>query len=246
MSLYARFSTIYERLFPFRDEVYRLLLEHAGSCGTRVLDIGCGPGHYCNRFACDGYDACGIDPDEGMITAARLHYPACSFIPLDCTGLSSFSHQCSLIYSVGNVLSHCRPGDLPELLSLIRSRLAPGGHWVFQIVNWDYLLQQSDYVFPVRNLDNGYRFERRYSRIAADGVSFCVTLHQYDRVLFSDETTLYPVTSTAMLSLHEAAGFTLQGCYADFMKGSFISGSDSGMVMVFSVNRSNPFVVVLE
>ena len=57
MSLYSEFAPWYEQLFPFREEVYLFLREHAGTSGSRILDTGCGPGHYCDRFQRDGFPA---------------------------------------------------------------------------------------------------------------------------------------------------------------------------------------------
>ena len=45
MSFYSWFAPYYELVFPFREEVYSFLREHAGRYGSAVLDAGCGPGH---------------------------------------------------------------------------------------------------------------------------------------------------------------------------------------------------------
>ena len=50
MSFYSDFAPYYELVFPFREQVYSFLREHAGVSDGAVLDAGCGPGHYCGMF----------------------------------------------------------------------------------------------------------------------------------------------------------------------------------------------------
>jgi hypothetical protein len=40
------FTPWYEKLFPFREEVYLFLFEHASTSENSIRDAGCGPGHH--------------------------------------------------------------------------------------------------------------------------------------------------------------------------------------------------------
>jgi SAM-dependent methyltransferase len=41
--------------------------------GARILDVGCGTGYFTRRFAAQGYEATGLDPDPAMLGYARAH-----------------------------------------------------------------------------------------------------------------------------------------------------------------------------
>ena len=61
MSFYSQFAEYYEQVFPFRDEVYLFLKSRLGQNSGKILDVGCGSGHYCGRFSSEGFSAVGID-----------------------------------------------------------------------------------------------------------------------------------------------------------------------------------------
>ena len=41
--------------------------------GARILDVGCGTGYFTRRFAAEGYDLSGVDPDPAMLAFAHAH-----------------------------------------------------------------------------------------------------------------------------------------------------------------------------
>jgi ubiquinone/menaquinone biosynthesis C-methylase UbiE len=41
--------------------------------GARILDVGCGTGYFTRRFAREGHDVTGLDPDPAMLAFARAH-----------------------------------------------------------------------------------------------------------------------------------------------------------------------------
>jgi SAM-dependent methyltransferase len=41
--------------------------------GARILDVGCGTGYFTRRFAREGHDVAGLDPDPAMLAFARAH-----------------------------------------------------------------------------------------------------------------------------------------------------------------------------
>ncbi|TLU53173.1 MAG: class I SAM-dependent methyltransferase [Chlorobium sp.] len=233
MSLYSEFAPWYEQLFPFREEVYLFLSEHAGTSGSSILDAGCGPGHYCSMFQHDGFRSTGIDLDPKMIDEAATSSPDSEFHCMSIENVASLRRSFRLIYSTGNVVAHLSPARFAAFLQNVYAALEPGGCWIFQVVNWDYILGLAEYRFPVKAVDDGsVAFYRRYPIISQERVIFDVELVSGGQKVFHEQTTLYPLTADSFLQRHSDAGFSLTGIYAGFDKTPFNRERDSGLVMV--------------
>ncbi len=234
MSFYSEFAPCYEQIFPFREGVYSFLREYAPPPGGAVLDAGCGTGHYCGRFFRDGYRVTGIDLDPKMIEVASTNWPEVSFRCMDISSLGSLQPPFHLIYSIGNVLAYLPSKGLAPFLSTVYHALESGGFWVMQVVNWDYLLKQGEYTFPVKMIDDGaMEFHRCYSLVSPDEAVFEVELSMQGKKVFEDRSRLYPVTSESYIRLHEEAGFVAEGLFPGFERAVFSSAQNSGLVMVF-------------
>ena len=240
MSLYSEFAPWYEQLFPFREAVYLFLYEHAAPSGSSILDAGCGPGHYCGRFQRDGFRTTGIDLDPKMIDEAKASFPGSEFHCMNIADLASLRCSFRLIYSTGNVVAHLPPARFSALLQNVYTALEYGGCWIFQVVNWDYILGLAEYRFPVKTVDDGsVAFYRSYPLISQERVIFDVELHSGGRKVFNEQTILYPLTADSYLHRHTDVGFSLSGMYAGFDKKPFNRERDSGLVMVFKKEQGS-------
>ena len=234
MSFYSGFAPFYEQLFPFREDLYLFLRGYAGRSGGAVLDAGCGPGHYCCRFISEGFRVTGVDLDQTMIDVARVSCPAATFRCMDIAAPDVFRGSFQLIYSIGNVMAHLSPERVKMFLDGVYEVLDRGGYWIFQVVNWDYLLTMQDYTFPVRSCaDGSAEFHRCYSLISPEEVAFDVRLLSGGETLFNEHSRLYPFASDAFVQLHLAAGFSLEALYAGFDRSEFLKERNSAMIMVF-------------
>lgn len=240
MSIYSEFAPWYEQLFPFREEVYLFLCEHVGTSGSSILDAGCGPGHYCARFQRDGFRSTGIDLDSKMIDEAVTSFPDSEFFCMSIEDVASLHRSFRLISSTGNVVAHLPPARFSAFLQDVYAALEPGGCWIFQVVNWDYILRLAEYRFPVKTVDDGsVAFYRRYPVISQERVIFDVELVSGGQKVFNEQTTLYPLTVDNFLQRHRDVGFSLTGMYAGFDKTPFNRDRDSGLVMVFMKERGS-------
>ncbi|NTU68402.1 MAG: class I SAM-dependent methyltransferase [Chlorobiaceae bacterium] len=236
MSFYAVFAADYELVFPFREEVYRFLRAYAGAPGGRVLDVGCGPGHYCGRFAADGYLATGIDLDGAMIGEALRRYPEAAFRCMDMRRVDAVGGGFSCVYSIGNVMAYLRPEDFSRYLGRVNRVLEADGAWVMQVMHWDAFAGMGSYEFPVKAIfRNGEAatFHRTYRFETPGSVLFCVSLRQAGRVLFEDASVLYPLSVDRYLELHEMSGFGSGVVSADFNGSPLGEKPGSGLVMSF-------------
>jgi len=101
------------------------LLDAAGvAAGTRVLDLGCGPGVVCGLAARRGALPTGADVSPGMLAEARRRHPGLAFLEADAVALP-FDDAAFDACVGGFVLNHL-PAPEAAVAELVRV-LAPGG-----------------------------------------------------------------------------------------------------------------------
>ncbi|MFH1844064.1 MAG: class I SAM-dependent methyltransferase [bacterium] len=234
MSFYSDFAEYYELVFPYRPVVHEFLTSHVSGTGRRILDIGCGTGHYCGRLAQAGHQVTGIDLDPEMITVASRTYPEVTFDCRDMLDIDSLAGPFHLVLCIGNVAAHLPTLRLDEFLAKLRRLLAPGGRWLFQTVNWDFVLGHESYRFPDRPLSkDGVVFQREYRGIGSESLQFITRLAAPDHTIFSGEVDLFPVRAAEYQRRHEAYGFNLLSHHADFKGSVFDPAQNSGSVFCF-------------
>ncbi|MDH7514570.1 MAG: methyltransferase domain-containing protein [Bacteroidota bacterium] len=113
----------------FTRRILSALCSRAGvKPGARVLDIGCGTGHYTAIFQAMGYDALGIDISRTAVERARELHPESRFAVEDATRLPFPKASFDLIFSLG--VSVMSTPDLTSIHAYIRHLMefvAPGG-----------------------------------------------------------------------------------------------------------------------
>jgi SAM-dependent methyltransferase len=234
VGFYAEFAEYYEAVFPYRDEVYSFLRRNVPAGGRRILDAGCGTGHYCGRFAKDGFDAVGIDLDPQMIEVARRNYPTPDFRCLHLLDVGALPPPFDLVFCIGNVAPHLTQDEFVRFVGSVAGILRPGGVWIFQIVNWDYVLAHGAYPFRPRALGGGRTvFLREYRDVSESRVRFLTRLAEADRTIFEGEVWLYPLRTDAYLGVHRERGFELVDHCSDFQRSPYTATSDAGSVFVF-------------
>jgi SAM-dependent methyltransferase len=98
--------------------------------GTRVLDVGCGPGTGTAAAAARGAQATGVDLADGMLARARRRHPALSFVHGDAEDLPFGDARFDAVLA-GFVLNHLPDADrgLRELARV----LAPRGRVAYAV-----------------------------------------------------------------------------------------------------------------
>jgi SAM-dependent methyltransferase len=94
-----------------------------------VVELGCGSGIAAAAFADAGYDVFGVDVSEAMVEIARSRAPRARFV---CTSLHDVElPPCVAVVAMGEILSYAGVSD--SLLERVRSALAPGGLFLFDV-----------------------------------------------------------------------------------------------------------------
>lgn len=239
VSFYSDFADDYETIFPWRRSVHDALIGLLPSAPARVLDLGCGTGHYCGRMAAAGHDALGLDSDPAMIAAAARAYPDARFRTLDIARLETLAAEppFAAAWCLGNVLPHVDPAGLPAMFAGLAAVLRPGAAWIVQTVNWDAVLDagRDPFVFPDRELPGGLVFARRYEGLATAGapLRFITRLSRGDMTVFAGETRLFPLRATLLRELAAAAGFRFEAAWGDYDRRPFAPGSSAAAIHVF-------------
>lgn len=238
MSFYSDFAEHYEAIFPFEQDVYDFLRAESGARTGRVLDIGCGTGDYCGRFAEDGREAVGVDLDPWMIERARVRYPGTEFHVMDMADVGGLDGGFDLSFCIGNVAAHLPRASFETLLDSVGGLLTSGAAWIVQTVNWDFVLSRRSYDFPDVRVDEGaLMFERSYRDVSEESVVFATRLRSGGAVVFEGETVLHPVRSDDYVSMHKEVGFALGGMYGNFGRDGFDPSVPSSCVMSFVRNE---------
>ena len=233
MSFYTQFADTYEAIFPFSEGVYGFLRRHFPGPPARVLDVGCGTGHYTAALANDGYDAVGIDLDAAMIAHAQAHYPEAAFHVLNMLDIATLEGPFAGVACIGNTAAHLTQDEFGRLVDAVAQARAQDSPWILQVMNWDYVLTQDAVTFPVIEGTGGAVFHRAYLGISASQVTFATRLEVKGRVVFEDAVPLYPMRSGEIVACHQSRGFALIEHTASYGGAAFDPDAFSANLFVF-------------
>ena len=233
MDFYSEFARYYEDIFTYQQQKMDFLTRWFKEAST-LLDVGCGTGQYAGRLNEQGHSCLGIDLDPAMIAVAKERYPEAEFMAYDMLNIAELDRSFDGVFCIGNTAAHIPHDDFREFISHIYNMLNPGGIWLFQVLNWDFILTQESYEFSeIENKEKGIKFIRTYPEISDEQVAFRTNLWKDDRLIFDKTIALFPIKSKNYLEMHEGAGFSLLGQFADFKSTPYDSQKDSANIFVF-------------
>lgn len=160
---YDRLALVYDRLQEDVDQaawaeyVCQLDLEFSdrspegdGADGRPLLlDLGCGTGGFCLEMARRGYDPIGIDVSPSMLEVARDKWrtavkkdpnlPQALFLQQNISQYELYG-TVDLIVCLLDTMNHLtRPVQVQNLFRLCANYLNPGGLFIFDLLNHDYM-----------------------------------------------------------------------------------------------------------
>ncbi len=108
------------------------LLRSRGVRRGRVVDLGCGPGHWLAALSRAGYESWGIDASAAMIRLARRRAPRAGLIRADLSRAAL--PRCAALTALGEPLNYLAgPPEVRRLLARARAALEPGGLFIFDV-----------------------------------------------------------------------------------------------------------------
>lgn len=100
--------------------------------GSKILDLGCGPGLYTKLFSDMGYDVTGIDFSRRSIAYAKEHDPKTEYVYRNYLELD-YTAVFDLITIINGDYAALIKNNRQVMLSKIYSALKPGGKFIFDV-----------------------------------------------------------------------------------------------------------------
>lgn len=235
MAFYSSIAPYYDRIFPF-DPAQAAFLIRSAERGAAFLDIGCGSGSTLAALEPRFGQLEGLDPDPGLLGLARaklaalrpgpepgflLHEASMTELPDLVSG-----RRFDLVSCLGNTLPHLTdPGRLAAVFRAVRELLVPGGAFVFQIINFDRVMEAGVRALPTLR-DSTFSFERRYSPPDDTGlISFQTVLRDAGGLELRNALPLRPLRQAELQAWLKQAGFGRVSFYGDFGGGTWTLAS---------------------
>lgn len=231
MSFYRDFSNYYDQIFPTDEKTVESFVNLFHPQG-HLLDIGCGAGGYAFELAKKGYLVDAIDFDEGMIQIAKqkqkslnipVNFKQGNMLELD------FLDKYDGLYCIGNTLVHLPTEmDIFKALGQMYDALKPSGVLIFQIVNYDRILDQNITSLPTLKAPN-IEFIRDYE-LYQGKILFKTTLKTKDAT-YHNTVELLPMRQSELFKMMTQIGFHEVRSFGRFDASPYDSQASFMLVM---------------
>lgn len=225
---YTSISKYYSEIFPYQPMQLEFVKNKAGDlAGKQILDIGCATGELAFQMANKGAKVTGIDLNEDLLSQAKsnkihpnLHFQTGNMLDLK----TDFQpDKFDVILCFGNTLVHLQTPELiQQMLKGVFTVLKPGGQFLIQILNYDYILGEQVSELPTIENENirfirNYRFEENNPLIQFQTKLVLVK----EEKIISNETLLFAIKSGELTELLQNAEFKSIELFSSFKQESF-------------------------
>ena len=138
----AEYAASYDALYADKDydaecDLLEGIFRRSGRPVGTVLDLGCGTGAHAVRLAQRGFEVVGVDLSDGMLEAARRRAEqsgsnTVSFVRGDIRSIR-LDRQFDAVICMFAVLGYQTTDEDARLIETVRTHLAPGGSFVFDV-----------------------------------------------------------------------------------------------------------------
>ena len=192
-------------------------LERSGLKPVTAMDLACGTGVLCRILQAAGIRAAGMDFSSGMIDIARADSPD---IPYEVADMITFrpDAQYDLVTCTGDAVNHIGAlSDVQKIFDNVHAYLAPGGHFVFDILNENEVSTSEPFEM---DYDDHTRVWFRMTRPGEDQVNLKIRVFEDGVEAFEEnirETIHDPAVICQML---RRSGFEVLRCADTLMDGA--------------------------
>jgi glycine/sarcosine N-methyltransferase len=225
---YTSISKYYSEIFPYQPIQLQFFKNRVGELTRKyILDIGCAKGELAFQIANAGAKVTGIDLNEDLLSQAKsnkihanLHFQIGNMINLE----NDFQPaQFNSVLCFGNTLVHLQTIELiQQMLCGVYSVLKPGGQFLLQILNYDYIFGEHVLELPPIETKNirfvrKYRFEENNPIIRFQTE---LTIKKENKTI-SNETMLFAIKSAELTKLLQSVGFKEIELFSSFKMEQF-------------------------
>ena len=229
MDFYTRISDYYNYIFPLNKEQLPFV-KSCTSSENSFLDIGCGTGDLAISLS-DAYESVSaIDPNEKMLEIAQTgtNNTNIEFIVGGMLDVDSLfvDKTFDTIICFGNTVVHLQNIDeIGLFFKKVKKILLPGGKFLFQIINYDNVLNNKLDKLPTIENDQ-IKFKRHYHLDSIGKIDFSTLLTIKDTSEeIKNSVKLFPIRKKQIESLLTDAGFKSAIAYSSFKKDSYNENS---------------------
>lgn len=227
VNFYSIISNYYDYIFPDWEVQLEFIKTLIPKVEINVLDIGCGTGTLSYETSKHVKCLAAVDNDLKMIELARKKYirqKNLHLINLDMRKASEYflSIKFALIYSFGNTLAHLdSPKEIDTFFQDIKIILKEDGRIAFQILNYDYILDNKMTELPL--IENEMiKFERYYHFNEDKKITFHTILTvKPEKLVIENKIKLLPIRKNVLENILIANGFANVQFYSSFAKEAY-------------------------
>jgi len=205
--------------------------------GKQILDIGCATGELAFQLAQSGARVTGMDLNEDLLQQAKKNkaHPDCTFLVGNMLDLEKYFATCQFdaVLCFGNTLVHLEHKEqIRQMFQGVYSVLQPGGYFLIQILNYDYIFKEQITELPIIESEN-IKFIRKYKfGNHSDNLIFQTHLFIKPKLQeISNETQLLALKSKDLKDLLNQANFAEIEFYSNFKMDSF-GGNHLPLVLI--------------
>lgn len=166
----------YHQQFLIKDYRSVELLKRFGILAGRALDIGCAYGYFLHLLSKEGWQVEGVEPSPSLVQRAKQNYGLelrnTIFNPRD------YPAQSFQLVTLFDVIEHFeRPGSVLQGIRLV---MAPGGHLLMKVPNWNSLTSKAC----------AWSYFASFGRITGPAEMLTQAQHSYPHVSYFTKKTL--------------------------------------------------------
>ena len=226
---YTSISNYYSEIFPYNPMQLQFVKSRVGDLREKqLLDIGCATGVLSIELATEKANVIGIDLNEDLLNQAIERLGAASYPKFQLGNMLELendfkTNQFDAVLCFGNTLVHLESKEMvAQMLKGVTHGLKPGGKFLLQILNYDYILNEQITELPMIETENikfvrHYRFDKKSPKIR-----FYTELHlKKENKTVVNETALLALKSNELLELLHNAGFQGSEIFSNFKQDAF-------------------------
>ncbi len=224
---YSTIARHYSQIFPFHNEQLEFTAGAMnGLSGKSVLDVGCGIGELARRMGEAGATVTAFDLNKEMLAIAHKEnsHAKVAYMWANMLHIVRYFGRAKFdgVVCYGNTLVHLlNPMQMRDFFSGVLTVLKPGGRFLLQILNYDFIVDRKLESLPVIEVDS-LRFERFYQYEATREITFKtrLTLKESGEVI-ENSSELLGIGSDELTLLMDVAGMKDIQFYGGFNREPF-------------------------